>query len=258
MAIAKDHNVLLLALLEEKEAKQLSGWHAAGLIQVGYTFFTVTVSFLPPSGLDTQIGLNLPASVTSVMSGKVSGESLELCKQNMKTLYSDVYMKMASLGHVPSSDTPVTNESLAENTITAEKIKNTATPPTPKAPKTAKAINTAGPQKLSAATQVGQAVKGTSAASVYYCVGLHEHYAVAARYQKDSDTLSLRLESKVKLAPSMSALLKETGMQESAEYWSMHMALHGVPYGRALGAFLLGSGLQFSDTLTNLSQFKAS
>lgn len=102
---------------------------------------------------------------------------------------------------------------------------------------------------LREAKAIGQKVKGTSTGSVYYCVAISPTIRVAARIYK-SGSISLRAEWE-KASSSELKKLEDSGMQMKQAYGSVHFNADGVPFGRVIGAFVLGTGIAWTQIVSN-------
>lgn len=93
-------------------------------------------------------------------------------------------------------------------------------------------VMTKPPVKLAQATEVGQAVTGTSSGSVYLCCALHDHFAVAVR-DKQGGSMSLRIESTTgnPIPVTVANQLKEIGFTGNPE---SHLSQHFNATGGAL------------------------
>jgi len=106
------------------------------------------------------------------------------------------------------------------------------------------------PVQLKDATEMYQAVKGTSAGSVYYVIAMNDTLRVATRIL--SHRVSIRVEGKL-TAEVSNALSKVEISTHDGGYASGHFELtNGVDAGRVIGAVLLGSGLQFTTPLPDV------
>jgi ribosomal protein L7/L12 len=103
--------------------------------------------------------------------------------------------------------------------------------------------------KLRDAKALGQKVFGTSPGSVYHCVALNPRIRVAARIYK-AGAISIRVEWDGP-EPSELELLKAAGLSMKKDYASIHFNPEGVPAARCIGAFVLGTGLQWSHAIIN-------
>jgi len=108
--------------------------------------------------------------------------------------------------------------------------------------------------KLKDAKALGQQVHGTSSGSVYYCIAYTDHVKVAARLYK-SGSISIRAEwdgqpDKVKEELKK---LEEGGIQmkSSQGYGSIHFDATDVPLQRVIGAFLVGTGINWKAAVMN-------
>lgn len=99
------------------------------------------------------------------------------------------------------------------------------------------------------AKALGQKVHGTSAGSVYHCVALNQRVRVAARIFKGG-AISIRVEWDGATAQEMEQL-KGAGLSMKKDYASMHFNADGVPYARVIGAFVVGTGLNWSQVVFN-------
>lgn len=102
------------------------------------------------------------------------------------------------------------------------------------------------------AKAVGQKVKGTSSGSVYYCVALNERVRLAARIYK-AGTISLRAEWEGTPTEELKKL-ESSGLQMKPAYASLHLNAEGVPFERVIGAFVMGTGIVWTDVVTNSAE----
>lgn len=105
--------------------------------------------------------------------------------------------------------------------------------------------------KLKDAQALGQKVHSTSVGSVYYCIGIGEHIKVAARLK--GEAISIRAEW-IGTPTADLAKLKEAGLDMKEGYASIHFGTQGVPVPRVIGAFLVGTGIQWKQSVTNGSE----
>lgn len=105
---------------------------------------------------------------------------------------------------------------------------------------------------LREAKAIGQKVKGTSAASVYHCVAFNERVRIAARIYH-TGSVSIRAEWNKDITPVEMKKLEESGLGMKSGYASMHLDAGGVPVGRVIGAFVLGTGISWTDAVMNAS-----
>ena len=106
---------------------------------------------------------------------------------------------------------------------------------------------------LKDANALGQKVHGTSTGSVYHCIAVGEHVRVAARLSKGG-SVSIRAEWPVGQPEAVKAELKkleEAGVQMKGHYGSIHFDAADVPLSRVIGAFLLGTGIQWKNVVTS-------
>ena len=108
---------------------------------------------------------------------------------------------------------------------------------------------------LKAAEALGQKVHGTSSGSVYHTIALSEHgVKIAARLYK-SGSISIRAEwTPASTLAGVQAELKkleESGVQMKANYGSIHFDAQDVPLQRVIGAFLVGTGIQWKAAVMN-------
>jgi ribosomal protein L7/L12 len=102
---------------------------------------------------------------------------------------------------------------------------------------------------LKEAKALGQKVHGTSTGSVYYCIAYTDHVKVAARIMKGG-SISIRAE----WTDSPTAELKkleESGVSMKPNYASVHFGAEGVPLQRVIGAFLVGTGINWKAAVMN-------
>lgn len=121
------------------------------------------------------------------------------------------------------------------------------------APKVAKPVDKV--IDLKAAEALGQKVHGTSSGSVYHTIALSEHgVKIAARLYK-SGSISIRAEwTPASTLAGVQAELKkleESGVQMKANYGSIHFDAQDVPLQRVIGAFLVGTGIQWKAAVMN-------
>jgi hypothetical protein len=119
-----------------------------------------------------------------------------------------------------------------------------------------KALKTAAPIKLRDATQMYQPVKGSSPNSRYFLVAANDDLRIAARYKGAS--LSVRIEGPAweKHSPSIKACGFDN-VQPEQGYASIHLHVADpVIAGKALGAILLGLGVELQTPIPNLAVIK--
>lgn len=102
---------------------------------------------------------------------------------------------------------------------------------------------------LKHAAALGQKVHGTSPGSVYYCIALSEHVKVAARLNKGG-AVSIRAEWTDNPTGELQKL-QEAGVQMKKEYGSIHFDASGVQLQRVVGAFLVGTGINWKAAVMN-------
>lgn len=102
---------------------------------------------------------------------------------------------------------------------------------------------------LKEAKALGQQVHGTSAGSVYHCIALSEHIKLAARIYK-SGSISIRAEWTDNPKDELQKL-QESGMGMKGAYGSIHFDAQEVPLQRVIGAFLVGTGIQWKAAVMN-------
>lgn len=104
---------------------------------------------------------------------------------------------------------------------------------------------------LKDAKALGQKVKGTSAGSVYYCIALTDHVKLAARLYK-SGSVSIRAEWTDDPKEELQKL-EDAGLQmkAGAKYGSVHFESGNVPLQRVVGAFLVGTGIDWKAAIMN-------
>lgn len=105
---------------------------------------------------------------------------------------------------------------------------------------------------LRQAAAIGQKVKGTSNGSVYYCVAVGEHVRLAARIHKGG-TISIRAEWDGTPTEDLKKL-QESGLQMKGGYGSMHLDAQGVPHGRVIGSFVLGTGIEWKQIVMSSTE----
>ena len=106
--------------------------------------------------------------------------------------------------------------------------------------------------KLSQATTMYQPVKATSDSSTYHCIGIAGKLKFGARWVSNSN-LSIRVEGPVSKfkAPLVAAGFNEDYIQKG--YTSVHFnGIEELIAKRALGAVLMGTGLEFETPLPEL------
>jgi len=110
---------------------------------------------------------------------------------------------------------------------------------------------------LREAQALGQKVNGTSTGSVYYCVAISEYVKLAARILKGG-SISIRAEwiDKTPAAQAELVALAESGLQIKGTYGSLHLNAQGVPAARVIGAFVLGTGIKWSEIVTSGADLK--
>ena len=96
---------------------------------------------------------------------------------------------------------------------------------------------------LKAAQALGQQVHGTSSGSVYYTIALTDHVKLAARLYK-TGSISIRAEWTDDPKDDLKKL-QEAGLQMKANYGSLHFDAADVPPQRVIGAFLMGTGIDW-------------
>jgi hypothetical protein len=101
---------------------------------------------------------------------------------------------------------------------------------------------------LKEAKALGQKVHGTSTGSVYHTVAFTDHVKVAARLYK-SGSISIRAEWTDNPVGDLK-LLAEAGLQMKPNYGSIHFDAQDVPLPRVIGAFLLGTGIEWTQVVT--------
>lgn len=112
----------------------------------------------------------------------------------------------------------------------------------------AKPVPTDAVVHLKNAKALGQKVHGTSTGSVYYTIALSEHVRVAARITGGS--ISIRAEWTDNPQAELEKLT-DAGVQMKTGYGSIHFDAAGVPVQRVIGAFLLGTGIQWKQVITS-------
>jgi hypothetical protein len=114
------------------------------------------------------------------------------------------------------------------------------------------ALKSATPIKLRDATRMYQPVRGSSPNSRYFLVGANDDLRIAARYKGTS--LSVRIEGPAweKHSPSITACGFDN-VQPGQGYASIHLHVaDAVIAGKALGAILLGLGVELQTPVPNL------
>lgn len=105
--------------------------------------------------------------------------------------------------------------------------------------------------KLKDALALGQQVHGTSTGSVYYCVALTDHVKVAARLFK-SGSISIRAEWTDNPSNDLQKLEAAGLVLKPAQgYGSIHFDAGEVPMQRVVGAFLVGTGINWKSAVMN-------
>lgn len=102
---------------------------------------------------------------------------------------------------------------------------------------------------LKDAQALGQKVHGTSGGSVYYCVAVSDHVKVAARMYKGG-SISLRAEWTDNPKADIDKLAA-AGLQMKSNYASLHFDAADVPLARVIGAFLIGTGINWKSMIMN-------
>lgn len=102
---------------------------------------------------------------------------------------------------------------------------------------------------LKQANALGQKVHGTSPGSVYHCIAFSEHVKVAARLYKGG-SISIRAEWTDNPKSELQKL-QEAGLQMKSNYGSIHFDAADVPLQRVIGAFLVGTGIQWKAAVMN-------
>lgn len=298
MQNSKPEDALFKALLNDADMPLLATVteHVNPKFAVG--FHSVIASFYPCGGIvpsdppgskKKEIGINLPVTTTSILTGKVTSEQKALCRSHVMNLLkaianaAGVDMAVwvtgadelseefnAMLQNTAYGQPSIVGMDLAkaEKMITAaiqtmpikpvnpdtikilkEMVKGAANNPANK-PANKPALNLP-PVPLKDAVAIGQRVKGTSAGSVYTVTALSETVRLAMRYKDDQ--LSVRAEGNPN--PFEVKKMEEFGLSKgngnNGTYWSMHMSLAGVPVQRVIGAVLMGLGIDFDHVMTN-------
>lgn len=110
------------------------------------------------------------------------------------------------------------------------------------------------PVDLNKATVLGQPILGTSAGSVYRCIGLGERIRMAARYT--GTALSIRVEGN--LNSDEEAALKDMGFTKGKHadhfYWSNHYAMGEVPPERVIGVLFFHPQLRMTKKIETLKE----
>jgi hypothetical protein len=101
---------------------------------------------------------------------------------------------------------------------------------------------------LKEAKALGQKVHGTSTGSVYHTVAFTDHVKVAARLYK-TGSISIRAEWTDNPVNDLK-LLADAGLQMKPTYGSIHFDAQDVPLPRVIGAFLLGTGIEWTQVVT--------
>jgi hypothetical protein len=102
------------------------------------------------------------------------------------------------------------------------------------------------------AKALGQKVKGTSSGSVYHCIALGEHVRLAAKLYQ-SGMISVRVEWTDNPKDDLKKL-EAAGVQMKQNYGSIHFDSQGVPIERCVGAFLMGTGINWKSVVTNAGE----
>lgn len=102
---------------------------------------------------------------------------------------------------------------------------------------------------LKDAAALGQKVHGTSTGSVYHTIALTDKVKVAARLYK-SGSISIRAEWTDSPTEELKKLA-EAGVQMKPTYGSIHFDAQDVPLQRVIGAFLVGTGIQWKAAVMN-------
>ena len=119
----------------------------------------------------------------------------------------------------------------------------------PEAPKPVLAKPVDAVIDLKAAQALGQKVHGTSTGSVYHTIALTDHVKVAARIIPGG-SISIRTEWTDSPKDELKKL-EESGVIMKQGYGSIHFDPQGVPVQRIIGAFLVGTGIQWKAAVMN-------
>lgn len=142
---------------------------------------------------------------------------------------------------------PTVSTAATTTTFTTDASTSTGTGPWVTIPFPAKPKPVPTVVPLREAKAIGQKVKGTSQGSVYHCVALNARVRVAARVHK-TGSISIRAEWENATASELEKL-QAAGLVMKHDYASLHMDAGQVPAARVIGAFMLGTGIHWSDVL---------
>ena len=171
------------------------------------------------------LGTPVPqAPIPKVSAAKLSKDSDSIYSDNTKPTTTVGY------GIDPAVDTDMTS--------LTEMLKKSYKKPVPK-----------GVVMLKDATAIGQMVKGTTPGSQYRVVAFNDRVKVATKI--DGSHLSIRVETTPHVTSGDMALINSSGINWNGTYGSMHIdAGSEVMVRRTLGAFLFGTGIEFTEQVT--------
>lgn len=218
----------------------------------------------------------VPKVLMSVaLTGVLSGKKLHLIKAVNKALFAggelskaNGIVQKASAGEkvvLATYDTVAEASTLAQALQSEGGIVELAKVPSPEMPVTAgidwakgvplKDLNVTVHEKpvnavidLKNSKAIGQKVHGTSTGSVYHTIALTDHLKVAARITGGT-SISLRAEWTDNPKDDLKKL-QEAGVVLKGEYASVHFDAAGVPVQRVIGAFLMGTGINWKSVIT--------
>lgn len=221
-----------------------------------FGFYTLKATFNTPTGPVTR-SVEFATSITALLKGTAGPSAMGAAKQVllklMKTITTEgvPVIPSESVQSIAKTEAPQSASDAFKAMLKAKvaKIDNYETlPPEP----VVKAKPQAKPKNevvlLRDAKALLQPVFGTSTGSVYYACAISERVRVAVRLVNDS--VSLRAEGNP--SKEEAALLQAAGLSNHGKYWSMHLNCNNVPPKRAVGAFLMGLGIDFDETITTV------
>jgi hypothetical protein len=259
----KPEDILFKALLDDYDLTLVQELREKLNVQFKIGFYDLEMT----AG-DKETNITFPVATTSILKGSLNAEQRKICASRLQALLGkgmtwaanpDI-AKAAAAEYDPTNvnDVMAKQDGLMPEAEAYSQFKKTQAA----LKESEEQLKTAGvdldkPIPLREATKIGQAVRGTDAGSVYHVIGLSDRLKIAAR--RKPQAVSLRVEGDF-LTSDISKLtgvgFQQGKMPGGKVYFSMHVGTGDVPLPRIVGSILFGSGIEWTEIITNYKQIK--
>ncbi len=219
-------------------------------------FYSVTAKVAGTTKGTQSFGVNLPATVTSILKGEVDPYTLAACRSQVIDLLNTI-LEVSNIFIVADGKTASTTAPLQQEVpelkplsqLLEDELAVASKPKSKPVPATKKVV------KLREASYIGQKVYGTSAGSVYTVAAVSNRVKVAMRF--NNNQLSVRAEGTPNIHERGALLGFGMGANVTSNgetYYSMHIPVQEVPVQRVVGAAIMGMGVEFESVITNAKE----